>query len=550
VADARLDYRDELLGKLGTDLTLDSPDEALIAAAYLRFGEDFVDHLEGDFAFALFDARHERLILARDPYGVRALYLSELDDRLIFASQARALFADPGLVRRVDRLRVAEYLARTFANTERTFFHGVERLPAGHVLRVTREQSARRRYVAFRAVADVPVRPTREYTEAFRALFTRAVRERSRVHGGVGCMLSGGLDSAGVLSVLREASPLPVACFTARFPDFPEIDEGPWLSLHEAQGGLTLSEVRADRMGPLACAERVHELLDEPFHAPNLFIYEALATRAATAGVRVMLDGLDGDTVIEHGLHFMGELLHRGRLRRLYRELSALHARTGFSYPFMLRGWVFAHDRERALSSLFAHLPARAPRGYLDLAFARESGFLAGVSERAKQERRVPMRFHALHERAVNSPLMPFYLEVHDKLAAALGIDHRHPYFDRRLITFCLSLPAEQRLHAGWDRVIQRRAFEGLVPDPIRMRQSKSVWSRNFQRQLLDADGERVRALIEARPSPLEGLVDLSALRRDLPRMRAGAASERVLDLWAAATLGSWLERNPVTLVT
>ena len=90
----------------------------------------------------------------------------------------------------------------------------------------------------------------------------------------------------------------------------------------------------------------------------------------------------------------------------------------------------------------------------------------------------------AIHHRALTDPILPFYLEVYDKVAASLGVEHRHPYFDRPLMEFCLALPSDQRLFQGWDRVIQRRAFTGLIPEPIRARQSKSVWTRNFERRI------------------------------------------------------------------
>jgi asparagine synthase (glutamine-hydrolysing) len=157
-------------------------------------------------------------------------------------------------------------------------------------------------------------------------------------------------------------------------------------------------------------------------------------------------------------------------------------------------------------------------------------------------------RFQDLHARAVLAPIVPFYLEAHDKLAASHDIDHRHPFFDARLIRLCLALPAEQRLSDGWDRVIERRAFEGLCPEPIRARQSKSVWTSNFQRQLLEHNRAEVRAAAELSPHPLAGVVDLDAFRRSARELSPGASADRVLSLWVAVTLTRWFERNSVTL--
>ncbi len=180
--------------------------------------------------------------------------------------------------------------------------------------------------------------------------------------------------------------------------------------------------------------------------------------------------------------------------------------------------------------------------GYLSVDFARESGLVADLEARTEPLLTAPRTLRAQHHRALTDPILPFYLEVYDKVAASLGVEHRHPYFDRSLIEFCLALPSEQRLFEGWDRVIQRRAFIGLVPEPIRARQSKSVWTRNFERQLLGSgERERIRAVIEGPASPLAGYCDLVRMRRDLPALEAGELPERVMDFWSALSLGLWL---------
>jgi asparagine synthase (glutamine-hydrolysing) len=369
------------------------------------------------------------------------------------------------------------------------------------------------------------------------------VRERARSQGSLGCMLSGGLDSSGLLGALRTLRPgRDVACFSARFPGWPEIDEGDWLRLLQARGGVALTELAVDTLGPLDDIERLHSALDEPFHAPNLFIYDRLAQLARDAGCQVLLDGLDGDSVVEHGFLFLNQLLRGGRLRRLLRELAALRRRTGIGVGRWIADWVFGPELERARAQL-GRL-GLGGFGYLSREFRRESGFDAYLLRKLDAALSAPRDYRAQHQAALSAPIMAFYLEVHDKLAAAHGVDHRHPYFDRRLIEFCLALPPEQRLFDGWDRVVQRRAFAGLVPEEIRSRQSKSVWSENFERQLFTRHGELLRHVIESDATPLRGLCDLPRLRRDLRRLSQRRGGAGVLDLWCAVTLGLWLEQR------
>ncbi len=544
VFDGRLDYRQQLADVLSLPSVASLSDERLILAAYAAFGTSFCERLEGDFALALWDAKARRLVLARDALGVRPLCFAQLDGLLLFASEPRALFAHQRLSQRLNPFRVAAYLAGVFPDTNQTFFAGVDRLPPGHRLVVEDGRLHVRRFVSLHNVAALKLASSSDYSEAFRAAFVGAVRERMRTHLPVGCMLSGGLDSAGVLGALRSlGNGHAVPCFSARFLDFPEVDEGPFLDLHRQRGGVAIHEVRADRVGPLDDIDALHDALGEPFHAPNLFIYDQLTKLARAQGVSVMFDGLDGDTVVEHGLFFLNELLHRGRLRRLGRELRALHRRAGFSYPFLLRAWALEPDlaRLRALASL---LPMSAEYGWLTPRFARASGFLGYLRADARAQLAAPTAFRDMHARAINAPIMSFYLEAHDRLAAVHGVDPRHPFFDLRLVKLCLALPPEQRLFDGWDRVIERRAFVGLCPEPIRARQSKSVWTANFQRQLLAHNGPALQAALSLSPHPLEGVVDLGRMRRELSALRPGAEPRRVLRIWDAVTLTRWLVRT------
>ena len=541
-ASARLDNRGDLVKTLGLHPGASS-DPALIAEAYRRWGLDFPRHLLGDFAIALWDPLRRRLLLVRDAYGVRALYYAVTRAGVVFASQARALFAQGAVQPELSPLRMAQYLARDFGDARQTFFASVERLPPGHLLVADAEGVTRHRYFAFNPARRDEGRSSAEYREEFRERFMDAVRVRLSAKVPCGLLLSGGLDSAGLLAALRQlGAQRPIHCFTARFASFPQMDEGAYIALHERAGDLQLSELAADEQGPLADLDFLHEALDEPFHAPNLFVYAGLARLASRQSVPVLLDGLDGDTVVEHGFLLLNDLLHGGRLRRLARELHALHGRAGASYGELLLNFTLAPDAER-LRQLLTRLGLMR-FGYLSRAFAHDSGFTKYAAGEASRRLRAAHDFRSMHHAALTAPLMTFYLEVHDKLAAALGVDHRHPYFDRRLMEFCLAIPPEQRLFQGWDRVIQRRAFEGLVPDEIRLRQSKSVWTENFQRQLFGRHGEQIRALVESEQTPLAPFCDMTRLRRDARRLRESSRPDRVLDLWCAVTLGLWLERR------
>ncbi len=544
VFDGRLDREAELAARLGVGAGVGSWAE-LVALSYLGLGPECVATLQGDFAFALWDPEARRLLLGRDVLGVRPLYFARVAGTFLFASQPRALFAQSGFARELDELRLAQYLSLSFPDTERSFFRGVTRLPPAHFLSVSSgEEPKLTRYFRFDPHTQLAARPSAEYAEQFRALFQDAVRERAHDVEGLGCLLSGGLDSSGLYATLLGSTAEPrFSTYSARFPDFPDVDEGDWLALLPKAYGVTHAEYRADAASPLDEIDALHRATDEPFHAPNLFIYQGLAQLAQSRGTRVLLDGLDGDTVVDHGYGYLRELFFAGKPRRLLRAMRALHGRMGFSYTKLLSSFMFGYERELA-TRLLAQRKLFA-RSYVRRDFAQTSGFSAEEKARAAQPAAYPRTLRDLHHAALTHPILPYYLESYDKVAAAYGLDHRHPYFDVRLMQFCLALPGEERLVRGWDRVVQRRAFEGLVPEPIRLRQTKSVWTPNFERSLLERPSERARELFESQASPLRPYCDLPALARDWQRMRAGGSRERLMELWCALSLGCWLQTLP-----
>ena len=137
-ADARIDNREELLASLALDRR--TADSEIILAAYRKWGEECPVHLLGDFAFAIWDRRRQTLFCACDPMGVKGLYYHLSPTALSFASEIKALFALPEIPRRLNEVRVAEYLITLFEDRCGTFYRDILRLPGAHSLSVTRQR--------------------------------------------------------------------------------------------------------------------------------------------------------------------------------------------------------------------------------------------------------------------------------------------------------------------------------------------------------------------------------------------------------------------------
>jgi asparagine synthase (glutamine-hydrolysing) len=554
VADARIDNRRELLALLLPDRpAAEVADGDLILAAYRRWGADAPAHLVGDFAFVIRDEARRTLFCARDHIGVRPFFYHHSPDRFLFASELKAILVDPDVPRRISETRIADYLTSLFDDKEITFYESIRRLPPSHTLTITPEGALMRRYASLDPVRELRLGSNEEYALAFRECFIEAVRCRLRGSHPIGSALSGGLDSSSIVCVARRLladdgrGALPT--FSAVFDEVTVCDERRYIEKVVAGGGIVPHYVHADAISPLVEIERIFAHQDEPFFAPNLFMHWELYRSAEREGVRVFLDGLDGDTTVSHGHAFLIELARTGRWLKLHREMAMLTRgmvrdtewnvfRRGVVNPLILRPlrkrWRAATGRETVHWGKDTVIGGE---------FARRMGMRERFEMLGQGENPAPRTLRQEHAERLEWGVMPFLMEVADRSAWAFGIEPRYPFFDRRLIELALSLPPEQKLDRGWTRVVLRRAMEGILPPEIQWRVDKSNLGPNFYRSLRHFESERMREVVGREPSPLAPYVDMPRLRDIERRYRSGAASEEeVLALWKALTLAMWMD--------
>jgi asparagine synthase (glutamine-hydrolysing) len=592
VADARVDNREELIALLALPGLAKHSDADLIAAAYLRWGSECVQRILGDFAFVAWNARDRTLFCARDPMGVKPFYYVRTTQFFGFASELKALLALPHVEAVVDEEQVALFLGWFHEDRSRTIFRNVMRLPAAHTMSISREHSRVGCYWNPEAAPDVRFGSDAEYAEAFRDRFATAVRARLRSVRPVGTTLSGGLDSSSILCMARRLGgpgAAPLHAFSLVFPGLPEkelrhIDECSFMDAALREGGVQHHLVRGDTLSPMRDAVRVLSHLDEPYSTPNLYLHWGLFETANAKGVRVLLDGFDGDSVVSHGFGRLTALARAGEWDTLEAEVGAFTASHGKSTDFALQNFVLPHLTElakrgklvswlraadeltrrfrvsrRELALGFGLLPL-LPESVRSLArsFERDTHSTDAIlrtpvkrvlRRHKRAAARVASRSRAVSERethvqGLSQPLYQLTLEIADKSAAAFGVEPRYPFFDRRLIEFCLGLPDEQKFAGGWPRLLLRRAMEGILPREIQWRTTKANLGPNFHRRFKSAD---IAEMDLAGHDALSEYMHADRLKK-LTRKYLASPNDSTFDgvatlLFRAAVLETWLDR-------
>lgn len=490
-------------------------DTEVLLHAYLEWGVNCLSHLNGMFAFAIWDARSQTLFCARDRIGIKPFYYYLSDQDLIFASEIKSILSmlprkpevNPGVV--YDFLSVGR-----LDHTAETFFEGIIRLPAGCYILASREQIQIKRYWELKNEEQRPA-SLEESGQQFRELFIDAVRLQMRSDVTVGSCLSGGMDSSALVCVAASQTPKRMQTFTARYHDA-TMDEWRYAQLVADHAAVDTAPVFAE---PQHFWRELPDLLwtqEEPFGGPSVYAQWNLMRTVRAKGVRVLLDGQGGD-----------ELLC-GYAKYFYFALADMHR----------QGQVgrFALTLLRAVFNGGAHLyNFKAAQRYLP----RRSHRLADELLRP-EFRQAHAGRHIVHPKVnvrsqqildVQKYSLPVLLRYEDKNSMAHSIESRVPFLDHRLVEFAISLPTSHKLAGAQAKRVMRESLTDVMPPEILRRRTKLGFGGTFS-SWIDGLKPQLEQWLDARTLHLDRYVQRPALRRQLEARDPALFRPLILDNW------------------
>jgi len=542
VCDCRLDNRPELAGALGITASeaCRLADSAYLLTAYEKWGEDCVQHLVGDYAFALWNARDQRLFLARSAVGGRPLYYYATSNLFAFASTPNGIFALPNVPRSLNLERIADYLVQAPVEPGACFFRGIRRLHAGHVLSVDRAGVTERRFWQPELLRELRYRCDNEYVDAFNELFERVVATQLRSSSPVGVMMSGGLDSSSVAAVaatqlkqqgkrLATYTEVPRADFDGKIAKGRYANETPFVQAMSRQyGNIDLNLIRADRMY-LDDIDSFFDAANMPFrNASNRPWIEAILQEARKQGVNVLLTGAQGNlTISRSGQGLLPMLLLTGKWGQALREAHSAGKGSLLrtlvvqgvlpllpTPLFLVAQYLRGQHRPVAGNAPWSSYSAINPE------FARSQRVLERASEKGCDFHfRMNPNMHLTYGKMLPGLTMAAN-EVYHAYRGLYGVDVRDPTADLRIVEFCLSLPEEQYLKHGVSRRLIRRAMAARLPAEILANRQRGLQAADWFERLL---ASRERLLLELgewqKDDLLSGILDLQRMVRLVEQM-------------------------------
>jgi len=529
---------------------LSASDTEVLPHLYEEYGDGMVAHLNGMFAFALWDSTQRRLLIARDRFGEKPLYWAVFDNTLLFASEPKALLAHPSVKPSLDLQALREYLSFDYVPAPRSIYAGINKLPAAHTLTLTDGKLEVQPYWRLSFKTREPIPSEDQAAEQLRDLLADSVRMRLVSDVPLGILLSGGVDSSTVAALAVRASSEAVKTFSISFAES-SFDESQYA---RAVAKFLGTDHHEERLSANLAANLVSEIgswMDEPFSDPSL-VPTYLLSRFTRKHVTVALGGDGGDEL------FAGYPMYRGhqwasiyeRIPGLLRSriieplIHRLPVKTkNLSFDYKATRFVIGSKYE-PVARHHVWFGSFAPAQQLDLLTAEtlqetDSDIYSRARDMIAEcdSDDIVARMQSLDTRLY---LAEDILTKVDRASMAVSLEVRAPFLDPRVAEYAASLPSNYRLRNGKTKYILKKAVRDLVPGFVTRRGKKGFgvpvaeWLkgklRPLARDLLSP--ERVRRAGVFKPEYVTRLLD---------EHERGVANHRKL-LWTLLMFELWHE--------
>ncbi|QRM27236.1 asparagine synthase (glutamine-hydrolyzing) [Microvirga sp. VF16] len=535
-------------------------DTEVLLQAYRHWGEDCLSHIEGMYAFAIWDGRRGQLFCARDRFGIKPFYYAMVNGYFVFASEIKALLAFPGVGAVADDEAVLSFLTHGNCDYgERTMFRGVKALPASNCIsiEIRSNKLLQRSYYQLKPTM-VRNLSDDEQIERLRELLVGTVRKHLISDVRIGSCLSGGLDSSAVVSLIgnicrnypEAASAVgdKLRTFTSCY-EYRELDERNYALAVADAVGAEPQLVFPSAEDFWTDFERFAWHQDMPSGGLSFYAQWRVMRAAKEAGVKVLLDGQGGDEVFggyaKFRYAYLVSLLRSRRFPTLIGEAAAM-VRHGDRYVLDLRnGYRYLPKSLRRLFNVDSALKdtirtdwdkvvsdrsTPATRWWLNASGSQDSS----LSNLGTMMQRIQID-------DIFIDTLPQLLRFEDRSSMAFSIEARVPLLDRQLVEHGISLPDNLKVRDGWSKFAIRKAMQGLMPEPVRLRKSKlgfaapdRIWlSRDLRPQV----GELIESNLRC-----QKYIDPSALRQWYKSAKAERANtESYLGLFRVMSLETWM---------
>ena len=531
-------------------------DTEVLLGLYACHGLEMFERMNGMFAFALYDRRERRLLLARDRFGERPLYVYRDGERVAFASEIKALLTLPGVRAEADEQALHEYLTFQYCLGDRTLFRGVRKLPPATylVLDDVGDEVASGEYWAL-GFEESAEHSEQWFLEELRFLLEDAVKIRLRSDVPIGAYLSGGLDSSLIASLAGKLLGRGLPSFTGYFAEGAAYSELPYATAVAQRNG---SEHHLSCPTAVDFAEqlpRIIRALDEPAAGPGAFP-QLMVSSLARQHVKVVLGGQGGDELFGGYARYLIMYLEESLMGSIYgtqdpqRHLVTLGnmlpnlAMLREYVPLLQRFWSkgLFDPMERRYFSLIARASSLTDTFTPEFLASRDEAAIYAAFERQFNDilGRVPSGGSALFNRMTSydvKTLLQSLLHVEDRMSMAVSLESRLPLLDHRIAELMFHMPPIYKYRDGKSKAALAAIAAPHLPESVLRRQDKMGFPVPFVEWARGDLKEWVRGVLLGEAARSRGIYRLEGVERLIEHESAYGR-----ELWGLLCLELWFQ--------
>jgi len=525
-------------------------DTEVLPHLYEEYGKDMVQHLNGMFAFALWDARRRRLFIARDRFGEKPLYWGVFDNTLLFASEPKVLLAHPAVRPSLNLDALRRYLSFDYVPAPLSIYEGINKLTAAHTLTLEDGRIELERYwkLSYKKPSHTPTE--REAAEHLRHLLAESVRMRLVSDVPLGVLLSGGIDSSTVTALAAQTSTETVKTFSISFAEA-SFDESSYARAVAKHLGTDHHEERFSADLAANLVSEIGSWLDEPSSDPSL-VPTYLLSRFTRKHVTVALGGDGGDELFAGYPMYLGHRfadiyarvprsLRRSLVERIVRMLPVKTKNLSFDYR--ARRFVSTADYEPIARHhmWFGSFTAAEQEDLLSDAIKLQSdGDIYRQAKQLAEECDATDMIERMQSLDTQLYLAEDILAKVDRASMAVSLEVRAPFLDPQVAEYAASLPRNFKLRGRKSKFILKRAVEDLLP-PFVSRRGKKGFGIPVAEWLKKKLNPLARDLLSRERVKRAGLFNPDYVARLLDEHEKGLANHRK-PLWTLLMFELWHE--------
>lgn len=474
-------------------------DTEVILHMYIEYGDDFVNLLNGMFAFIIYNKRENKIFIARDHFGIKPLYWYHDNEIIVFASEIKALLVHPLIKAEADTDNLYEYLTFQFVMGEETMFRNIFKILPGHSMSINLNNYEFKIVKYWEPNFKLDQFHTEEYfISELKQILEETVSQQLRSDVPLGTYLSGGLDSSLVTIMASRLLNQPIKSFSGAFKEGPEFNELKYARIAANTANAELYEIFPSEQEFIDLIPKLIYHLDEPVAGPGLFP-QYIVSKLASKHVKVILGGQGGDEIFggytRYIIAYLEQALkgaiyesneegeHIVSLESILPNLPTLRQYIPMMKNFWKEGAFESMDRRyyhliNRLGSTIGFFQPDFINGYKDeIIFEKFSGYFNNPDTKSYFNKMTHFDMYGS---------LPGLLQVEDRVSMSVSIESRVPLLDRRIVDLVSRMPAGMKFKGGEMKYLLKKAIKDIMPSEIMNRKDKMgfpvplhIWSKN-----------------------------------------------------------------------